>query len=173
MQSVQEVNDMQNLGYTYHDSRGNSIVYDGLGGWIVNKNDKSKSQDWVIRQIHKDKASQDIGRSIALDNVSVNGRLVHPERYANQIKIASIMIANDANKDGDLIDALKLIYGNEIDYTDPTAIASAIFAMKGKGSRVSQEYEEFIANPAVFEKFNDVYEIAEMLRNVGNRYIHQ
>ena len=45
--------------------------------------------------------------------------------------------------------------------------------MKGTGSRVAQEYEEYIANPAVFEKFNDVYEIAEMLRNVGNRYIHQ
>lgn len=173
MQSVQEVNDMQNLGYTYHDSRGNSIVYDGLGGWIVNKNDKSKSQDWVIRQIHKDKASQDIGRSIALDNVNVNGRLVRPERYANQIQIASIMIANDANKDGDLIDALKLIYGNKIDYTDPTAIASAIFKMKGTESRVSQEYEEAIANPAVFEKFNDVFEIEKMLLNVGNRYIHQ
>ena len=34
-------------------------------------------------------------------------------------------------------------------------------------------YEEFIANPAVFEKFNDIFEIEEMLLNVGNRYIHQ
>ena len=67
----------------------------------------------------------------------------------------------------------KLIYGNEIDYTDPTAIASAIFAMKGTGYRVRQDYEEFIANPAVFEKFNDIFEIEEMLLNVGNRYIHQ
>ena len=83
------------------------------------------------------------------------------------------MIANDANKDGDLIDALKLIYGNKIDYTDSTDIANAIFEMKGTGSRVAQKYEEAIANPAVFEKFNDVYEIAEMLTNVGNRYIHQ
>ena len=83
------------------------------------------------------------------------------------------MIANDANKDGDLIDALKLIYGNEIDYNNPTAIANAIFEIKGKGPRVAQEYEEFIANPAVFEKFNDVYETAEMLTNVGKRYIHQ
>lgn len=172
MQAYQEINDMQDLGYTYKDNNGNTYTYDGLGGWIVNGNDKSKSKEWVTRQIHKDKAAQDIGRAIVMNNVSVNGAMVDLNRYSNQIMAASVMIANDANKNGDIIEALHLIYGDRIDYTDANAITQAIFSLKGTGNRVAQEYEDIIADPAVYEKFNDVYEVCANMLNVGRRFIN-
>lgn len=171
MQAYQEVNDMQDLGYTYKDNNGNSYTYDGLGGWIVNGNDKSKSTEWVRRQIHKDKAAQDVGRAIVMSNISVDGHLVNTKRYSNQVMAASFMIANDANKNGDIIEVLKDIYGDKIDYTDANAIAAAIFALKGTGNVVADEYRNKIANPVTYEKFNDIYEICANILNVGNRYI--
>lgn len=172
MQAYQEINDMQDLGYTYKDNNGNTYTYDRLDGWIVNGNDRSKSKEWVTRQIHKDKAAQDIGRAIVMNNVSVNGAMVDLKRYSNQIMAASVMIANDANKNGDIIEALHLIYGDKIDYTDANAITKAIFALKGTGNRVAQEYEDIIANPAVYEKFNDIYEVCANMLNVGRRFIN-
>ena len=171
MQAYQEVNDMQDLGYTYKDNNGNSYTYDGLGGWIVNGTDKSKSTEWVRRQIHKDKAAQDVGRAIAISNISVDGHLVNTQKYSNQIMTASFMIANDANKSGDIIEALKDIYGNKLDYTDANSIATAIFALKGTGNVVADEYRNKIADPATYEKFNDIYEICANMLNIGNRYI--
>lgn len=172
MQAYQEINDMQDLGYTYKDNLGNTYTYDGLGGWIVNGNDRSKSKEWVIRQIHKDKAAQDIGRAIVINNVSVNGAMVDLNRYSNQVMAASVMIANDANNNGDIIEALHLIYGDKIDYTDANAITKAIFALKGTGNRVAQQYEDIIADPAVYEKFNDIYEVCANMLNIGRRFIN-
>ena len=171
MQAYQEVNDMQDLGYTYKDNNGNTYIYDGLGGWIVNGNDKSKNTEWVRRQIHKDKAAQDVGRAIAIRNISVDGHLVNAQRYSNQIMTASFMIANDANKSGDIIEALKDIYGDKLDYTDANAIATAIFALKGTGNVVADKYRNKIADYATYEKFNDIYEIYANMLNIGNRYI--
>lgn len=172
MQAYQEINDMQDLGYTYKDNLGNTYTYDGLGGWVVNGNDRSKPKEWVIRQIHKDKAAQDIGRAIVMNNVSVNGAMVDLNRYSNQIMAASVMIANDANNNGDIIEALHLIYGDKIDYTDANAITKAIFALKGTGNRVAQQYEDIIADPAVYEKFNDIYEVCANMLNIGRRFIN-
>lgn len=172
MQAYREINDMQDLGYSYKDHTGNSYTYDGLGGWIMNGTTKVQ-QDFVRKQIHKDIAAQDIGRDLALNNVSVNGTLVSPERYANQVMVASFMIANDANKEGDIIEALKVIYGNSIDYTDANAITRAIFALKGAGNRVADEYEDVIIDPRTYNKFNDIYETCYNLLEVGHRYINK
>ena len=173
MQAYQEINDMQDLGYTYKAEDGHSYTYDGLGGWIVDGKDRSKSKEYIVKQIHKDKASQDIGRAIVLNNISVNGSIPYPDRYDNQIKAASFMIANDADKNGDIVEALKLIYGDKINYKDANAITKAIFDMKGAGNRVANEYEDVIADPATFEKFNDIYEVYSNMLNIGNRYIRK
>ena len=173
MQAYQEINDMQDLGYTYKAEDGHSYTYDGLGGWIVDGKDRSKSKEYIVKQIHKDKASQDIGRAIILNNISVNGSLPYPDRYDNQVKVASFMIANDADNNGDIIEALKLIYGDKINYKDANAITKAIFDMKGAGNRVANEYEDIIADPATFEKFNDIYEVYSNMLNIGNRYIRK
>lgn len=172
MQAYQEIADMQDYGYTYKDNNGNSYTYDGLGGWIVNGTDKSKSEDWVRRQIHKDKAAQDIGRGIVMENISVDGSLVNPKRYSNQIMAASFAIAEDVDKNGDIIRALKDIYGDSIDYTDANSITAAIFSLKGMGNVVADEYRSKIANPATYQKLNDIYEICANMLNVGRRYIH-
>jgi hypothetical protein len=108
-----------------------------------------------------------------LNNISVNGSIPYPDRYDNQIKAASFMIANDADKNGDIVEALKLIYGDKINYKDANAITKAIFDMKGAGNRVANEYEDVIADPATFEKFNDIYEVYSNMLNIGNRYIRK
>lgn len=171
MQAYQEINDMQDLGYTYKDGNGNTYTYDGLGGWIVNGTDKSKTTEYVRRQIHKDKAAEDVGNSIILNNISINGTLVNPQRYLTQSKIAAFMIANDARRQGDIIEALKEIYGNSIDYTSEQAIVDAIFGLKGTGDVVAQEYEDKISDYNVYEKLNDIFEIYTNILNVGNSYI--
>lgn len=171
MQAYQEINDMQDLGYTYKDGNGNTYTYDGLGGWIVNGTDKSKTTEYVRRQIHKDKAAEDVGNSIILNNISINGTLVNPQRYLTQTKIAAFMIANDARRQGDIIEALKEVYGNSIDYTSEQAIVDAIFGLKGTGDVVAQEYEDKISDPNVYEKLNDIFEIYTNMLNVGNSYI--
>lgn len=171
MQAYQEVNDMQDLGYTYKDGNNNTYTYDGLGGWIVNGKDKSKSTEYVRRQIHKDKASEDIGTAVVLNNISVNGSLVNPTRYADQLMAAALTIANDVRKDEDIIETLREVYGDSIDYTNMTSIRQAIFGLKGTGNRVAEQYEDYISNPNAFEKLNDIYEIYANMLNVGNSYI--
>lgn len=170
MQAYQEINDMQDLGYTYKDNNGESYTYDGNGGWIVNGTDRTKTEDYVLTQIYKDKASDDLGTAITLNNVSVNGVLTNPNRYDLQLKTTAFVTANDFDNNTDILEELKAIYGDDYDDSSVISITDMIFGLKGIGNVVADEYVDRI-NGKPLRKLNDIYELYDSMKNIGKRYI--
>lgn len=170
MQAYQEINDMQDLGYTYKANNGESYTYDGNGGWIVNGVDRSKTQDYVLTQIYKDKSSDELGTAITLNNISINGILTNPNRYDLQLKTAAFVTANDFDDKIDVLEELKLIYGDDYDDSSVISITDMIFGLKGIGNVVADEYVDKIDKEPL-KKLNDIYELYDNMKNIGKRYI--
>lgn len=171
LQAYQELNDMQTLGYTYKDGLGNTYTYNGLDGWIVNGTQSDKSNDWIVKQIHKDKSSESIGRELALNHRSVNGKLVNKDQYGLDAMTAAIVMVKDLNPDIDILETLKVLYGDSLNYNNYTDIALGVFSLMSMSGTVAQEYEDSIANPDVYNAFNDIFDIYKNIIKVGKRFI--
>lgn len=174
LRSYQELNEMKNLGYSYKDSKGGTYQYDGVNGWIINGEFSNKSENWVVDQIHKDMAGIDMGRMIAMNNISINGNLVNSDRYDLQLKTAAIMLSNDLNNQSDFMSALRDVYGYDVVSSwNTNQITQALFDLKGIDNSVSVVYENNISNPDVYRKLNDIYEIYFNMKQIGMNYINR
>lgn len=171
LQAYQELNDMQTLGYTYKDGLGNTYTYNGIDGWIVNGTQSDKSNKWVINQIYKDKSSESVGRELALKHRSINGKLVNKDQYGLDAMTAAIVMVNDLNPNVDILETLKVLYGDSLNYNNYTDIALGVFSLMSISGTVAQEYEDSIANTDVYDAFNDIFDIYKNIIKVGKRFI--
>ena len=145
LKSYQEVNDMQDLGYTYKDIQGHEYENDGIGGWTMDG--EPVEQEFVRKQIQEDIFTEEMGTRIILNNLSTNGKIVDLNKYRNEVAASALYCINDVyGSDIDLVEMCNRLFGKQFKYKDAREIDDMLGSMKGIGAKVSSDYLDLITD---------------------------
>lgn len=155
---------MEEIGYEYIDLKGNTYKPDGIGGWTINGSKANVSREDIASAIEEDLYIKEVGKELAFQNMSVNGKIVDNNKFELNKKEAAIRIATNLLGFNIVAELEKMFNTNQLTYDQ-------IWSLKGSGDVVSGEWEDKIPNPNLYNALNLIFETYKGITDRSNLYI--
>ena len=155
---------MEEIGYEYVDLKGNIYKPDGIGGWTINNSKTNLNREDIVSAIEEDIYIKEVGKELAFQNMSVNGKIVDNDKFELNKKQAAIQIATNLLGFNIVAELEKMFNTNQLTYNQ-------IWSLKGSGDVVSGEWEDKIPNPDLYNALNLIFETYRGITDRSNLYI--
>lgn len=143
--AIQEINSMQDYGYSFKTSDGREIYSSMDGRFYISG-----------QEISKEEATKDINKTLIIEDATANlkyqftnnsGKLYDIEGYEKMAKAIAVRAANELHPE--------ISFENNVTIDD-------IFAKKGAGAVVSDDYSGQMQYQ-LYDKYNDVFDIYDKI----------
>ena len=155
---------IEEIGYEYIDLKGNKYKPDGIGGWTINDSKTNLNREDIVSAIEEDIYIKEVGKELAFQNMSVNGKIVDNDKFELNKKQAAIKIATNLLGFNIVAELEKMFNTKQLTYNQ-------IWSLKGSGDVVSGEWEDKIPNPDLYNALNLIFETYRGITDRSNLYI--
>lgn len=143
--AIQEINSMQDYGYSFKTTDGQEIYSSMDGKFYIDGQEISK--DDATRAINKTMIIEDATNNLKYQFTNNSGELYDTEGYEEMARKIAVKAANELNPD--------ISFGNNVTVED-------IFNKKGAGPTVSDEYASTMQYE-LYNKYQDVFDIYDRI----------
>jgi hypothetical protein len=154
--AIQEINSMQDWGYSYKTKDGNKITPDGYGNYITSDKQTITKND-AIRLINKDMIIEDALNNLKYEYLNSSNDIASKESYEQMARLIAVKAGNELFPGI----ALQDVNGNPYTVND-------IFNHKGLigsyyGDNIDDEAFEYNMNYQVDEKIRNIYDVYDAI----------
>ena len=143
--AIQEINSMQDYGYSFKTTDGQEIYSSMDGKFYIDGQEISK--DDATRAINKTMIIEDATNNLKYQFTNNSGEMYDTEGYEQMARAIAVKAANELNPD--------ISFGNNVTVED-------IFNKKGAGPTVSDEYASTMQYE-LYNKYQDVFDIYDRI----------
>lgn len=143
--AIQEINSMQDYGYSFKTTDGQKIYSSMDGKFYIDGQEISK--DDATRAINKTMIIEDATANLKYQFTNNSGEMYDTEGYEQMARAIAVKAANELNPD--------ISFGNNVTVED-------IFNKKGAGPTVSDEYASTMQYE-LYNKYQDVFDIYDRI----------
>ena len=143
--AIQEINSMQDYGYSFKTTDGQEIYSSTDGKFYIDGQEISK--DDATRAINKTMIIEDATNNLKYQFTNSSGEMYDVEGYEQMARAIAVKAANELHPD--------ISFGNNVTVED-------IFNKKGAGPTVSDEYASTMQYE-LYNKYQDVFDIYDRI----------
>ena len=143
--AIQEINSMQDYGYSFKTTDGQEIYSSMDGKFYIDGQEISK--DDATKAINKTMIIEDATANLKYQFTNNSGEMYDTEGYEQMARAIAVKAANELNPD--------ISFGNNVTVED-------IFNKKGAGPTVSDEYASTMQYE-LYNKYQDVFDIYDRI----------